>query len=196
MSANSIAASLGITAIYSSVAENVPAGLRGSQFVLTGYEWYLDNRVKPSNNVNGAVFECLILDALWRHQIVPVYFQAEVTHVPNALFDVFLYHPVRPVVISCKTSLRERWKQAAVEGLVLKQVYRQAESYLVTLSDEGFRRQKDIEDSGSDGLDECIVIKQGQTRFDDMLDRLKANHEASPYTVASPILPVNGRVIA
>jgi len=36
--------------------------------------------------------------------------------------------------LTIKTSLRERYKQADLEGLALKQVYRKSKTYLITLS--------------------------------------------------------------
>ncbi len=188
------AQSLGIVDAYDEVASNIPDGIAGSQLVLTGYNWYRENydtsspRQRP---INGKVFECLVLDALWAHGIRPAYHQARVEHVPHVVYDIVLYHPKRPVVLSCKTSLRERWKQADLEGLALKQVYRAAQSVLITLSNEGRAVQRYIHDSNVIGLDSCIVIAEGRDDFDRLMDDLRDSN----FTEASMILPVTGTIM-
>ena len=86
-------------------------------------------------SVHGKVFEFVIGEVLAQNKIGPLYFQAELHYVPLAKFDWLLYHPETPVSISCKTSPREKWKQAAYEGQNLKKVYPQAVNYLVILED-------------------------------------------------------------
>ena len=186
------ARNLGITEVYERVADSIPEGLRGSSLVLQGYNWYQENYDTSSSSArktNGDVLECLILDALWLDGIRPAYHQAAVANVPNVIFDIFLYHPVRPASISCKTSLRERWKQADLEGLALKQVYRAARSILVTLSTEGHRVQKHIDDSNVLGLDQCIVIEEGQSAFDCLLAELRSER----FIESQKILPVTAQ---
>ena len=149
------ARNLGIVDVYEDVVMNMPSGLRGSVLVLEGYTWYEENHdtSHPSRrSTNGKVLECLVLDALWAHGIYPVYHQAKVVNVPNVIYDILLYHHQRPVVISCKTSLRERWKQADLEGSALKQIYRAARSVLITLSDEGHTVQGHIQPRMYSGL--------------------------------------------
>ena len=55
-----------------------------------------------------------------------------------------------------KVSLRERYKQADLEGMALRQVYRNAESYLITLSDEAVGVTRKIENGDIAGLSGCI----------------------------------------
>lgn len=188
------AQALNIVDVYEEVAKNIPDGSRGSDLVLTGYGWYKATYdiSHPAQRVkNGKVLECLVLDALWLHGIHPAYHQATVTNVPNVIYDVLLYHPLQPVVISCKTSLRERWKQADLEGSALKQIYRAASSILITLSAEGHRVQEQICNSNVLGLDQCIVIQDGASDFDDFLDGLVA----TDFTKASKIMPVTGTIM-
>ena len=185
---------LGITDVYTEVSDALPDGLTGSQLVTNGYDWYSRhyntsaNRQRPTN---GKVFECLVIDALYHHGVRPAYHQARVVNVPNVIYDVLLFHPNRPVVLSCKTSLRERWKQADLEGLALKQVYRGSRSILLTLSPEGYGVQNNIDNSNVVGLDQCIVIDGKTTEFDDLLDELISE----VFVRASEIVPVSGKFI-
>ncbi len=92
------------------------------------------NELEPQQRrkLHGYIYECAIGEALVREGLVPLYYQASLTHVEEATFDWFLYHPNTPVAISCKTSLRERWKQAALEAMALKAVFPLAKCYLIT----------------------------------------------------------------
>lgn len=85
--------------------------------------------------MNGKVFEALLAVILYRRGIKPLYIQAKAAFVPNVDFDFLVYDACNgPIAISAKTSLRERYKQAALEGMALQQVYRKAKSYLLTLN--------------------------------------------------------------
>lgn len=88
---------------------------------------------KQSNTVNGNIFELIIHTLLYREGLLPFYSQAKVAFVPNVKFDTILYTPARPISLSLKTSLRERYKQADLEAIALQHVHRRAESYLLTL---------------------------------------------------------------
>ena len=185
---------LGIAGDYAWVADAIPDGLLGTELVTAGYDWYqkhFDTSSPRQRPTNGKVFECLVIDALYHHGAHPAYHQARVVNVPNVIYDVLLFHPNRPVVLSCKTSLRERWKQADLEGLALKQVYRGARSILLTLSPEGYGVQNNIDDSNVVGLDQCIVIDGKTTEFDDLLDELTSE----VFVEASEIVPVSGTFV-
>lgn len=179
---------------YGVVTTNIPGDLNGSNFVLAGYDWYqrnYDTSAPKQRGKNGKIFEGLILNALFQAGVFPAYYQATVDLIPHVVYDILLYHPKHPVILSCKTSLRERWKQADLEGLALKQVYRAAQSYLLTLSSEGDRVQRLVESSEALGLDGCIVIGSSGDSFDQLLQELKAIQ----FVEASPILPVAGKVM-
>lgn len=129
-------------AIYRDLLEN--AGHLPSEphrLVAELYEDYL--RTYGSNaSVNGAVFEYLICETLLQAGISPIYYQAQIEFVPDVVFDIVCFHPKRPVVLSCKTSLRERYKQAAGEARILQQVYWGSETYLITLDSSEARSLK------------------------------------------------------
>lgn len=142
----------------------------------------------PDNpSVNGRIFEYLICETLARHKVVPFYCQAKFQHVPNADFDVVLYDKLRPVVLTMKVSLRERYKQADLEGLALRQVYRQAASYLITLSDKESRNigQK-IREGSVSGLDRCVLANTPE--YTELLNELAKRS----FSLAKMIMPMSG----
>ena len=102
-------------------------------FVEVAMSIFTEQFAGKDRSVHGKIFELVIGEVLARNGIAPLYYQAQLRHVPLANFDWLLYHPISPVTISCKTKARERWKQAAYEGLALKKVYPQAINYLVTI---------------------------------------------------------------
>ena len=82
----------------------------------------------------GAWLEYSVMVVLHEKKLTPCYYQAELKELPNNVFDVFLWTKEHgPVVLSCKTSLRERYKQADLEGLALSKFYPDSRSILVTL---------------------------------------------------------------
>ena len=183
--------SLGMLPYLESALDGVSDELTGSELVILAYDMYLSAH-GSNRSVNGKVFEGLILESLFRASILPAYFQASVEFIPGVKYDILLYHPKAPVVLSCKTSLRERWKQADLEGLALKQVYRGARSFLLTMNeDEGNRIQCKVADSQAVGLNECVVVRGKGDRFDQLLEDLKLTH----FEEANAIIPVRGRVV-
>lgn len=145
----------------------------------------------PSNpSINGRIFEFLICETLARDRIVPFYYQGKFTQVPNVDFDIVLFHPQKPVVLSAKTSLRERYKQADLEGFALKQVYRNAKSYLLTQSDEAKALQRKITQGGVSGLDACL--RADKPFYDALLLQLKG----TSFQRAKKVLPLTGTVVS
>ena len=103
-------------------------------FVYRMMELYHKNAPpKTDRSVHGRYFEYVVGETLAMNGIKHMYYQATVAYVSLAVFDWFLYHRTTPVSISCKTKARDRWKQAALEGFALKQVYTQATNYLITM---------------------------------------------------------------
>ena len=122
-------------------------GVTASSFVSKYWEIY--NRDFLSNpNTNGKVFEALISMALCREGVLPHYIQAKITHIPGVNYDCIIYtEEFGPISISAKTSLRERWKQADLEALALKNIFRKSQSYLVSMSEMEISRRKRDPDS-------------------------------------------------
>ena len=101
---------------------------------------------KHDRGVHGRIFEYAIGESLAQEGILPLYYQAQLRHVPLAIFDWLLYDPKRPIAISCKTKSRDRWKQAAYEAMALKRVYSRSTNYLITI--EPLSAQDDKEEEG------------------------------------------------
>ncbi len=159
------------------------------EFIKTAYAEYLD---KYGNNpsINGRVFEYLICETLAQAGITPFYYQAKFERVPNADFDVVLYCPKSPIVLTMKVSLRERYKQADLEGLALRQVYRSAKSYLITLSaGEAPNVVKKIEGGDVAGLDKCILANDPE--YTNLIEELKMKK----FCIAKAIIPISGAKI-
>ena len=159
------------------------------EFVRDLYDVYqkADN-LKRSNTVSGTVFELAICETLVREGITPFYHQAKFTFAPIVDFDIVCYHPERPVVLSAKTSLRERYKQAAFEGYLLKGIYGAAQSYLLTLSEEYKSVRAKIQDETIVGLTDCL--RADTPEYDELLKRIKAIR----FTEATPIVPLSGKL--
>ena len=168
--------------VYSQIAPFVPDGLSGSKLILRGYSEYArryDTSENANRGHNGSMFECLILEALLIQGIQPAYYQASLLNIPGVKYDIVLHNQRRPVVISCKTSFRERIKQAYYEGLMFKNIHREGLSYVVTMDEkEGKREQRKVESKEAQGADE-------------LLDQLSVEN----YLRAEPVLPVNGIVV-
>lgn len=149
---------------------------------------------KINNNLNGKLFELIIMTLLYREGIVPFYTQAHVTFVPSIDFDVILYKEDQyghiPYCLSLKTSLRERWKQADLEGEALKKVHRRAKCYLLCLHEgETKRINQKIVSGEAVGIDEVVYCLTD--RFDSFIDELKS----ATYRRSIQVDVVTGKVI-
>jgi hypothetical protein len=112
--------------------------------------------------------------------------------VPNVVYDLLLYSKERgPIAISAKTSLRERYKQADLEGRALKAVHKRALSYLITLDDkEAERVSGKIARGEVLGLDKVITATVSE-EMDGLVEDLKAFEYVEP----EPVRPVRGTVV-
>ena len=129
---------------------------------------------KRSQSLNGKIFETIVETCFYREGILPMFLQANVTFVPNVLFDVVLFNGEKnaPIGISLKTSLRERYKQADLEAVALKYVHRNAENYLISLqSDEIDTVKEKLKHGELLGLNHIIAADTGE--FDELIVELK-----------------------
>ncbi|MCY3975074.1 MAG: hypothetical protein OXF02_05990 [Simkaniaceae bacterium] len=127
---------------------------------------------KGDRNLNGKVFEVLVACCLYRAHILPFYVQAKLDLVPDIVFDFIAYGKKDgPIVLSAKTSLRERYKQADLEGRSMRQVYKSSKSYLMTL-DEGAAHSvnRKISDHKVPGIDQVILATS--PKFDEFIGEL------------------------
>lgn len=88
-------------------------------------------------SMSGSWLEWATLIALREKHRLPAYWQAEFAALPGNFNDVMLWSKEHgPVIISCKTSLRERYKQADLEAVALRQHFPDAKFFLLTLDDD------------------------------------------------------------
>jgi len=147
-----------------------------SEFISSLYHKYT-----PTNpSLNGAVFEGILATVLYRSRILPIYAQVKLAFVPNINFDFVLYsREYGPIIISAKTSLRERYKQADLEGMMLRHVHRKSRSYLITLNESEATLVNDKINSGLVlGIDEVIVATR--PKFDEFIATLKSLNYCEP----------------
>jgi len=123
-------------------------------------------------SLNGNVFEGLLATILYRHAVRPLYVQAKLAFVPNVEFDFIAYSKkYGPIILSAKTSLRERYKQADLEGMMVRQVHRKAQSYLITLNVAEARNvNQKIEQGQVLGIDKVILATNEE--FDSLVKSL------------------------
>lgn len=158
-----------------------------SDYVNQYWNAYLEIREERIPNeqtrrgVNGKVFEYIICTALIRERILPIFINARVAFVPNINYDLLLYSQQNgPNCLSAKTSFRERYKQADLEAMALKNVHRISKSYLITLSDSDAEQvSRKIIKGDTFGLDDVIVATS--SKFDQFIIELKSlNFSLSP----------------
>ena len=86
-------------------------------------------------NLRGSWFEFAVALVLLEKHIKPFYVKATLANVPDVFHDLIIYTKGDiPVVLSLKTSMRERYKQIDREGKDLKSVYRRAVIHFLTLN--------------------------------------------------------------
>lgn len=136
--------------------------------------WSKLNGGDKNLSLAGQMFELVLACILLREGIQPFYMAAEVQHVPNAKFDLLLLsEEYGPVVLSAKTSLRERYKQADLEAQALRAVYRRSRTFLVTLDEgEAANVQRKIEIGSVLNLEKVVVASSDD--FDRLIIDLSA----------------------
>jgi hypothetical protein len=146
-----------------------------------------------SANMNGVAFELVLACVLILEDLHPFYMSAEVKFVPNARFDLMFYsHEIGPIVLSAKTSLRERYKQADLESLALRAVYRRSKTFLITLDEREARNvQLKIENGEVTSLERCVVATSQD--FDYLIEELHGFE-----MIQAPLFPVveKGRIVS
>lgn len=141
-----------------------------SEFIQKSWE-ELKNSNQSNASMNGTIFEYLIALCLYSKGILPFYMQATVAFVPNAIYDIALYTTEdKPITLSIKSSLRERYKQADLEGWALKNVHRNSINYLITLDKASKQVAKKISNGDITGLNKIIVATN--TEFDELINEL------------------------
>ncbi len=101
---------------------------------------YSTNKGKSPQSIaamSGRWLEYAVLLALRERSITPVYWQVEFSTVPGNFDDIVVWSKqYGPIILSCKTSLRERYKQADLEAVALQIHYPNAKFFLITLDND------------------------------------------------------------
>lgn len=157
--------------IVRKIIRNYPINQEWKSSEFISFYWNIyTSEFESNNSVNGGVFEQLLVLALLRENISPIYVQAELAFVPNVILDIVLYNRKTPITISAKTTLRERWKQADLEAMATKYVHRDAQCYVVTLSEsEVVARRK--EENSYMGINDFILAHTSE--FDMLVEKIK-----------------------
>jgi hypothetical protein len=142
------------------------------------YVEYIWNKAEKderlTRDVRGKFFELVIASCFMKNEILPFFWQAQLEFVPLANFDLVVYTEERgPVVLSLKTSIRERYKQAEFEAQAMKDVHRRAKNFLVTMEkDEAVSLQAKIDSGVLSGIDGVVVANEKS--FDELIELLKS----------------------
>jgi hypothetical protein len=132
--------------------------------------WKLLNPVISDNKARGSAFEFLIAFALLRQRISPFYYQVAFNNIAWAEYDILVYtKEIGPIVFSCKTSLRERWKQAEFEAQLLRRDYPNSRSFLITMDPSNSVANK-IKNGPKTGLEK--VMRPNQPIFDRIMEEI------------------------
>ena len=172
-------------------------GVKPSDYIKTAYETYKE-KCKTNNALNGSVFEMIFQCLFFQLDLFPLYSQVKLTYVPNIEFDfmlfkkvefldargALLYNGIEPICISLKTTQRERYKQADLEAMALKNVHRNAKCYLIGLDDVSGIQNK-IKQKDTFGLD--YVYNAAANEFDDFISELRKDIGAY---ICPPDVPV------
>ena len=81
------------------------------------------------------------------------------------------FYVIGPIVFSCKTSLRERWKQAEFEAQLLKRDFPKSRSFLITMDPNESVIANKIKNGPKLGLEK--VMRSNQPSFDRLIQEIK-----------------------
>ena len=134
--------------------------------------WKLLSSAISDNSSRGSAFEFLIAFTLMRENISPFYYQVEFSNITWAEFDILIYtKEIGPIVFSCKTSLRERWKQAEFEAQLLRRDFPESRSFLITMDPKESSVANKIKNGPKTGLEK--VMRSNQPAFDRIIQEIK-----------------------
>jgi hypothetical protein len=134
--------------------------------------WKLLDKEIQDNNSRGSAFEFLIAFTLLRENISPFYYQVAFNNIAWAEYDILIYtEEIGPIVLSCKTSLRERWKQAEFEAQLMKRDFPSSRSFLITMDPKESSVASKIKNGPKSGLEK--VMRPNQPAFDRLVEEIK-----------------------
>ncbi len=143
-----------------------------SQFVLDCWSSF----ESIDRDLRGHIFEYIICVLLIKLNIKPFAIQANLSLLPTVRYDILLFphgNIRSPIALSLKTSLRERYKQADLEAILLRQIFMGAKTYLITLEQNLSKRNEDIEMGLMIGINQFISPEHSD-EFDKILNELSS----------------------
>lgn len=145
-----------------------------SKFMESGFKRFSTGAARN----NGKLFEGLFLAILGRSGISHIILGAEYKCLPYSKVDVAIYTSNSvPILISLKSSLRERWKQSDFEFHRIKSFNPDAICAIATLEDAGtpYRLLESNKLLGSDYIIDCLV----PTHWNKFLSRISKHKDIS-----------------
>jgi hypothetical protein len=109
--------------------------------------------------------------------IAPFAMRVTPTLLPSAKYDIILFKSGdlrSPISLSLSINLREGYKKADLEGLLLRQIFTGAKTYVVTLDEDLGNRKKDIQSGVIMGINNFILPKN-PSEFDAVFKSLSLN---------------------
>lgn len=180
-----LSASAGLaTREFCSIWNGIASNFKSPSFIVESF-WNEVSDRDLGNNLRGSLFEILVGKLLLERGVEPFFRQAELEFVNNARFDYVLWEGgSRPIALSIKTSLRERYKQAMLESDALKAVHRNAHAYLITLDQREWevRTSKEHSQEQFSSLDGFLLATSIQ--FDTFLEELARADYAVPESIS------------
>ncbi len=136
-----------------------------------------ENGLKPPDrSISGKIFETISAILIEHHLGMSIILKdATLEGVPLVKPDILVQSQNRYYLLSFKTTLRERWKQADWEALLFKQKHPDAKSFAITLDEkECIRVNKNLKIKNTtydppldNGLDEVVFALN--LRFDQII---------------------------
>lgn len=132
---------------------------------------------------DGAIFEALFFASLIGSGINHVLLGVSYAKLPYSTIDAVVYTKHKgPVMISLKTSLRERWKQNDLEFCIIKQIQPGAFCALATMDAKGWRQPaRLLEDGKLLGLNDVIDCNM-PSQVDRIIDEIRMRQPVEAYS--------------
>jgi hypothetical protein len=155
--------------------------LPASEYIKHYWTKYKSNYLEDEYKIQEAVLNELIAITLIRRGIMPFYMQAKIAFIPNAIYDFVIYcEDIGPLALSAQLGMYEQYKQVDIGAVVLKNVHRKSESYIISLNDIQVNAKKR-------GLYDLMAINNfiyaSSPEYDELLQKISEKHIIEAPTV-------------
>ena len=126
--------------------------------------------VTEVKNVNGTIFEYLLVATLKKLGLTPFGYKATLEKIPSIQWDLVFWDPKtsQPIVLWLTTSVRERYMLADAQGFRLKYDFPGASIFLVSMHQKEVAGFHGHEFESLDG-----IIYPDSAEFSDLIDRIR-----------------------